>query len=43
MVGDIMLVEANTMMRVDGIVVKSRNLSVSEAHTILREDIKAKK
>ena len=29
MVGDIMIVEANSMVRIDGIVVKSRNLSVS--------------
>ena len=38
-----MIAEPNSMVRVDGIVVKSRNLSVSEAHTILREDIKPKK
>jgi magnesium-transporting ATPase (P-type) len=43
MVGDILVVEANESIRVDGILLKSRNLIVSEAHTILHEDTKFKK
>lgn len=43
MVGDILVVGSNSMVRVDGVVVNGRNLNVSEAHTILRSDIKQKK
>ena len=43
MVGDILVVKQNDIIRIDGIVIsKSRNLTVSEAHTILREDVKQK-
>lgn len=43
MVGDILIVEAGDMIRVDGIVVKARNFAVGEAHTILKGDMKTKK
>ena len=36
MVGDILIVEVRTTVRVDGIVLLSKNLVVSEAHTILK-------
>ena len=35
-VGDILVVEKRGMARVDGIVLRSENLVVNEAHTILR-------
>lgn len=36
MVGDILIVEVRTTVRIDGIVLLSKNLVVSEAHTILK-------
>lgn len=42
MVGDILIIEVKTMIRVDGIVLLCKNLVVSEAHTILKEDSKNK-
>jgi magnesium-transporting ATPase (P-type) len=43
MVGDILMVEVNGLIPIDGILLKGRNLMVSEAHTILHGDTKLKK